>query len=115
QIPDSGTAGRLAMQGAGLASYFVNPMIPAGLGAASIPYLPGVSRAATASILSRPASAKTLADALKRLPPGALGALSGAAQEAAQRIPQTLWAVFLFEPYQRWHNASVENHDADYS
>lgn len=80
QIPDSGTAGRLAMQGAGLASYFVNPMIPAGLGAASIPYLPGVSRAATAAILSRPNSAKALADALERLPPGALGALAGTSQ-----------------------------------
>jgi len=80
QIPDSGTAGRLAMQGAGLASYFVNPMIPAGLGAASIPYLPGVSRAATAAIIRRPDSAKALADALERLPPGALGALAGVAQ-----------------------------------
>src|SRR5699024_6183658 len=80
QIPDSGTAGRLAMQGAGLASYFVNPLIPAGLGAASVPYLPGISKAATGAILRRPANAKTLADALEKLPPGALGALAGAAQ-----------------------------------
>lgn len=80
QIPDSGTAGRLATQGAGLASYFINPMIPAGLAAASTPYLPGISRAASAAILNRPANAKTLADALKRLPPGALGALTGASQ-----------------------------------
>jgi len=81
QIPDSGTAERLMVNIlAGGAGYMANPVIPGALATAAIPYLPGVSRAAAAAILRRPASAKTLGDALERLPPGALGALSGLAQ-----------------------------------
>lgn len=81
QIPDSGTAERLMVNLlAGGAGYMANPLIPGGLAAASVPYLPGVSQAASNAILRRPANAKALADALERLPPGALGALSGAAQ-----------------------------------
>lgn len=77
QIPDSGTAERLmANVLAGGLGYMANPAIPAGLAAASVPYLPGMSRAATAAIMNRPANAQLLADQLKRLPPGFLGLLA---------------------------------------
>lgn len=78
KVPDSGTPERLmAAALAGGAGYLASPVIPAGLAAASIPYLPGVSRAATKAITSRPASAQALAAQLKKLPPGFLSLLAG--------------------------------------
>ncbi len=77
QVPDSGTAERLMTNVlAGGLGYLANPAIPAGLAAASLPYLPGLGRAATGAIMNRPANAQVLADQLKRLPPGLLGLLA---------------------------------------
>lgn len=78
KIPDSGTPERMmAAALAGGAGYLASPAIPLGLAAASVPYLPGISRAATGSIMNRPAGSKALAAALKQLPPGFLGILGG--------------------------------------
>lgn len=49
--PDSGTAGRMLLNAGALGSGAISPMIPAGLGLLSIPYLPGV-RNATAGLLT---------------------------------------------------------------
>lgn len=88
KVPDSGTTERLlanALSGSALAGAVgvgaVSPGAAAGmagaLGAASIPYLPGISRAATKAITSRPPSAQMLAEQLRKLPPGFLGLLAG--------------------------------------
>jgi hypothetical protein len=77
QIPNSGTTDRALLNLGTLGAGYYNPLIPAGLAAASIPYLPGAVRAATGSIVNRPAAAGTLADLLRRLPAGAAGALVG--------------------------------------
>lgn len=70
-IPSSGTAERLMLNAGALGSGFYNPAIPAGLVAASIPYLGPVNRAIGAAMTNRPAAAQPIADALRRLPAGA--------------------------------------------
>lgn len=78
QVPDSGTPERLmAAALAGGAGYMASPAIPAALAAGAIPYLPGLSKAATSAIMSRPSTAQDLARALRALPPGYLGLLAG--------------------------------------
>ncbi len=77
RIPDSGTAERLMLNTGAIGAGLVNPAIPVALGAASVPYLPGLSRAATAAVMNRPASAQRLAEALRQLPTGYLGVLAG--------------------------------------
>lgn len=77
QIPNSGTADRFLLNAGALGSGVYNPFIPAGLAAASVPYLPGFERIATGAITNRPASAKALADALKKLPAGYFGLVAG--------------------------------------
>lgn len=70
--PDSGTAGRLMGNPAALASGFYNPLIPIGLGAASLPYLP-IGREITAGLLARrPGFAEPLAQGVRSLPAGLL-------------------------------------------
>lgn len=77
QIPNSGTTDRALLNLGTLGAGYYNPFIPAGLVAASIPYLPGAVRVATGSIVNRPAGANRLADLLRRLPTGAAGVLAG--------------------------------------
>lgn len=76
--PDSGTAGR-ALLGAAAAggAYWLNPLVLAGMGAASIPYLPGVRQATAAALTQRPEVAGRLADLLRSLPPAAAAPLIG--------------------------------------
>lgn len=76
QIPNSGTADR-AMLGAGaLGSGLINPAIPAGLLGASIPYLPGISKAVAAAMARRPDVALRAGSLLESGVP-ALGGLLG--------------------------------------
>jgi len=77
KIPDSGTTERLAMGAGALMAGSVSPAIPAGLAAGAIPYLPGAVRAVSGAALNRPASAQSLAQALRNLPAGAFGVLAG--------------------------------------
>lgn len=78
QIPNSGTADRLFLGAGALGAGMINPAIPMSLAAASVPYLPGFSRAATGLLTSRPQSAQAVANRLQALPPGLLGLLAGA-------------------------------------
>lgn len=80
QIPNSGTADRLMLNAGALGAGLINPAIPVGLGAASIPYLPGISRAATGLLTNRPQIAQPIANRIQALPPGLLGILAGQAQ-----------------------------------
>ena len=70
--PDSGTAGRVMMGAGALASGAIHPGIPAGLGIASLPYLPGGRQIAAGILASRPAGAESVASALRRAPVGLL-------------------------------------------
>lgn len=79
QIPNSGTADRLMLNAGALGAGVLNPAIPAGLAAASVPYLPGVNRAVTGLLTSRPQAAQSMANQLQKIPPGLLGILAGAA------------------------------------
>lgn len=66
-VPDSGTAGRLALMGSsGIASYFINPAIPAALGAGAAAYTKPVQGILNSVIGSRPAAAAPLADAVSQ-------------------------------------------------
>lgn len=71
--PDSGTAGRMWMNAMALGSGAMNPMIPLGLGAAAIPYLPGARNVTNALLTKRPDFAAPVAKAVERLPVGLLG------------------------------------------
>jgi len=79
QIPNSGTADRLMLNAGALGAGVLNPAIPAGLAAASVPYLPGVNRAVTGLLTSRPQAAQSMANQLQKIPPGLLGILARAA------------------------------------
>ena len=72
KVPDSGTAGRLALGGGAMgAAYGAGALVPAaiGLGTASLPYLP-VGRNITSAILTkRPEQAQMLADAIRKANP----------------------------------------------
>jgi hypothetical protein len=63
--PDSGTAGRLLAGGGALATGALHPGIPAGLMAASVPWLPGGRQVSAALLARRPAFAAPLADAIR--------------------------------------------------
>ncbi len=70
--PDSGSIGRLLLGGGALGSYAINPHIPLGLAAASLPYLP-IGRQITAGLLARrPDVAQPIAEGVRRLPAGLL-------------------------------------------
>lgn len=79
QIPNSGTTDRLLLGAGALGAGMINPAIPMGLAAASVPYLPGVGRAATGLLTSRPQAAQSIANQLRVIPPGLLGILAGSA------------------------------------
>ena len=62
-VPDSGTAGRLFLGGL---SAWVSPQAAAGLGAASIPYLPGLNRLSAMALGRRPEFAPRIAEAVSK-------------------------------------------------
>lgn len=78
KYPDSGSIGRLALGAGALGSGALSPAIPAGLGLASIPYLPGMRRLTQAALMERPQGAGALAE-LTRTGLPRLGVLSAPA------------------------------------
>jgi len=72
QIPNSGTADRLLLNVGAIGSGLVNPAIPGGLAAASIPYLPGVNKIVAGMLTSRPEAARRIASQVDAIPPGLL-------------------------------------------
>lgn len=83
KIPDSGTPGRLLMSGAALGGAYYEPSILTTLGLASLPYLPGIERAATATLAQRPEFANAIANAVRRSGPYLLPAAGPAANQLA--------------------------------
>lgn len=76
-IPNSGTTDRMLLNAGALGSAALNPAIPIGLGAASIPYLPGVNKIVAGLLSSRPQGAQALAAQIKTMPAGLLSLLGG--------------------------------------
>lgn len=72
KVPNSGTADRMFAGAGALASGAISPAIPGSLIGASIPYLPGVSKAVAAAIARRPAGAQDAAALIRSMPPGVL-------------------------------------------
>lgn len=70
-IPNSGTADRLMLSAGALGTGLYNPLIPAGLMAASIPYLGGVNRLAAAALARRPGFAPQIAEGVRSVIPAA--------------------------------------------
>lgn len=76
KVPDSGTAGRVAMGAGALASGALNPAIPAGLLAGAAAYSPQVQNALVYLLKERPQAAPEIANAIRKY-------LSGPAAVAA--------------------------------
>lgn len=70
-VPNSGTSDRLMLGAGALGTGMYNPLIPASLGVASIPYLPGPNRLAAALIARRPEIAPQLAERISSVLPAA--------------------------------------------
>lgn len=70
-IPNSGTADRLMLSAGALGTGLYNPLIPAGLMAASIPYFGGVNRLAAAALARRPGFAPQIAEGVRSVIPAA--------------------------------------------
>lgn len=62
-VPDSGTAGRLFLGGA---TSLASPQAAAGLGLASLPYLPGANRLMALALARRPDAAPRIAEAISQ-------------------------------------------------
>jgi hypothetical protein len=75
KVPNSGTADRLMLGGAGLGAYFVNPMIPAGLIGGAAMYTSPVQSLLRGAVANRPEAAQAVSNSLlqasPRLLPGA--------------------------------------------
>jgi hypothetical protein len=85
KYPDSGTAGRLLLGGAGLGAGFYNPMIPVSLIGASALYTPAAQRALNLLATQRPEFAGLLANGIQKSVPFLLPA---AGQTAAGLLNQ---------------------------
>lgn len=82
-VPNSGTADRLMLNAGALGAGLYNPLIPMGLGMASIPYLMPANRLVALALARRPNAAPQVAEQIGRVT-SALGILSGpAAYQAA--------------------------------
>jgi hypothetical protein len=79
KYPDSGTAGRLLLGGAGLGAGFYNPMIPVSLIGASALYTPAAQRALNLLATQRPEFAGLLANGIEKSVPFLLPAAGQAA------------------------------------
>lgn len=64
-VPNSGTFDRAALVGTAAAS-MANPLLPVGLGAASLTYLPGLNRLAAMALARRPDAAPRIAQAISQ-------------------------------------------------
>lgn len=84
-VPNSGTADRLMLGGAGLGAYFVDPAIPASLLGGALMYTSPMQGLLRNAATMRPQSAQPVANALRQAAPG-FGLLGGqvAAQIAGQ-------------------------------
>ena len=75
KVPNSGTADRLMLGGAGLGAYFVDPLIPAGLLSGAALYTQPAQSLLRAAVANRPESAQAVSNSLlqasPRLLPGA--------------------------------------------
>lgn len=69
KVPDSGTAGRIALGAGGLASGALSPVIPAGLLGSAAMYSPVVQNLLRGAVSSRPQAAQTIAEMLKKATP----------------------------------------------
>ena len=83
-VPDSGTAGRLALGGAGLAAGFASPSIPLGLAAGAAAYTSPVQRGLVGAVSSRPDWAIPLSQRVARSA-GMVGNLTGITATAQQQ------------------------------
>lgn len=72
KYPDSGTAGRLMLGGAGLATGLASPAIPMALASGSALYLPQVQKLLTKLVSERPEFAGLLADSVRKATPALL-------------------------------------------
>lgn len=72
KVPNSGTADRLMLGGAGLGAYFVNPAIPAGLLGGAALYSSPLQSLLRGMVSARPQSAGAVRDALLKASPGLL-------------------------------------------
>lgn len=70
KVPNSGTADRLMLGGAGLGAYFVNPAIPAGLLGGAAAYSSPVQNMLRGMVANRPASAQAIRNSLLQAAPG---------------------------------------------
>lgn len=69
KVADSGTAGRLMLGSGALASGVINPAIPAGLLGGASAYTPQVQALLRGLVSSRPQSAQSIADAIRKSSP----------------------------------------------
>lgn len=69
KVPNSGTADRLMLGGAGLGTYFVNPAIPAGLLTGAAMYASPVQSLLRGAVSARPQQAKAVSDMLRQAAP----------------------------------------------
>lgn len=72
KVPNSGTADRMMLGGAGLGAYFVNPAIPAGLLGGAALYSSPLQNLLRGMVAARPQSAGAVRDALLQASPGLL-------------------------------------------
>jgi hypothetical protein len=88
-VPDSGTAGRLAMGGGALATGFLNPAIPIGLAAGAAAYSRPMQSILNAMVGTRPAIAGPVSSAVSKYAAtaGALGATGAITYPERRQIP----------------------------
>lgn len=70
KVPNSFTTDRALIAGGGLGSYFIDPMIPAGLLAAGAMYSRPMQGLLSGAVTNRPQSAQAVAQALRKASPG---------------------------------------------
>lgn len=69
KVPNSGTADRLMLGGAGLGAYFVDPLIPAGLLTGAAMYTQPVQSVLRAAVSARPQAAQSVSNSLLQASP----------------------------------------------
>lgn len=76
KVPNSGTADRLMLGGAGLGAYFLDPMIPAGLLSGAAMYTPPLQALLRGAVANRPEAAQAVRNTLLKASPGLVPAAS---------------------------------------
>lgn len=88
-VPDSGTAGRAALNAAiGAGGFLANPITALKAATVSLPYLPRVRDAVPALLSSRPIAVRALGAPVRQLGPLVAGVLDGNStpQQQGQRV-----------------------------